>query len=502
MMLALPDDLPMECAICDCKYLKENSRKYREVKCLYCAFSVCNTCCEKYILSQATEAHCMFPSCKKRWPRKFIANSFSNKFLNTVYKEHRENFLLDLEKAKLPECQIHVERIIREESLCAERAAKLQLMKEMKADLENTNTELYRLRRTINEGDPLAPTATGYTFMHQCPDEDCRGYVSTQWKCGLCNKFSCPQCHEIKGLKNAAGEFDNEHVCNEDVKLTVALMAKDTKQCPKCQTQIYKIDGCDQMWCTICHTAFSWNTGLVETRIHNPHWYEWMRKQSADGEIPREPGDIVCGGGGGIPARELTHQTGTIIAGLFNRRHSSSRTDSALAATVCSKEYYDIMKYSKEQLVEFVRDFLHFKYVSINDYLRADNPRSDERENLYLRTSFMRGRISERDFKLELQKKDKYRQKKRELRDVYEMFVNATTDIVYRFIDYLTKCELGQVKFEFLDELANLVVYANDNVADIGAVYKCKPILFPRRAFYLPTTTTTTPLCTAVTANP
>ena len=47
------------------------------------------------------------------------------------------------------------------------------------------------------------------------------------------------------------------------------------------------------MWCVKCHTAFSWRTGAIETKIHNPHYYEWMRSKSANGEIPREEGDAA-----------------------------------------------------------------------------------------------------------------------------------------------------------------------------------------------------------------
>ncbi len=52
------------------------------------------------------------------------------------------------------------------------------------------------------------------------------------------------------------------------------------------------------MWCVMdgCNTAFSWETGRIETgRVHNPHYYEWLRR-TGGGEAPREPGDIPCGG--------------------------------------------------------------------------------------------------------------------------------------------------------------------------------------------------------------
>lgn len=478
------------CSICDSGYKSETSRKYREIKCFYCGFSACNSCCEKFILSQPHEAHCMSPDCKKKWPRRFIATSFSQTFLNVVYKGHRENFLMDLEKAKLPETQIYVERIIREEKLQEEKAVKLLQMKELKQSLETLIHDISRLRHNM-EYIEASNAPSGYTFMHRCPDESCKGYVSTQWKCGLCNTYSCSQCHAIKGVKNADGEFDQEHVCNEDAKLTVALLKKDTKQCVKCQTPIFKIDGCDQMWCTVCHTAFSWKTGLVEHKIHNPHWYEHMRKMSADGQIPREAGDCGGGGrmgGGPVAARELTHQTLTMMTNLFNRRHRKSLIVPAVPRvdTAAELEKETRIKHCQDQMLRFVRDFLHFKLVSVAEYLQRDNPRAEERENRSLRVAFMRNRICEETFKLDLQRKDKKRQKKMELRDVYETFVMATPDIIYKFIDHLSVCERGEIQFEMLDEMSNLIVYVNQNIADICKNYQAKPILFPETTFYLP----------------
>ena len=63
------------------------------------------------------------------------------------------------------------------------------------------------------------------------------------------------------------------------------------------------VKNCDQMWCTQCHTAFSWKTGKIETTIHNPHFYEWQRQ---NGTVVRNPNDIECG-------RELRQNTVSLI---------------------------------------------------------------------------------------------------------------------------------------------------------------------------------------------
>lgn len=54
------------------------------------------------------------------------------------------------------------------------------------------------------------------------------------------------------------------------------------------------VRNCDQMYCTSCHTAFSWRTGKLETgTIHNPHAIAWQREH---GQMERDINDIPCGG--------------------------------------------------------------------------------------------------------------------------------------------------------------------------------------------------------------
>ena len=154
------------------------------------------------------------------------------------------------------------------------------------------------ITRLRNERDHLSDRSNNNRvrnqFIKACPVPTCRGFLSSQWKCGICNNWTCPECHEVKGP-----DRNVPHECNEETKATAALINNDTRSCPTCGTGIYKIDGCDQMFCTECHTAFSWRTGCIEQNIHNPHYYEWMRRTG--GQIPLNHNEIQCDG------KSITH---------------------------------------------------------------------------------------------------------------------------------------------------------------------------------------------------
>jgi hypothetical protein len=128
-------------------------------------------------------------------------------------------------------------------------------------------------------------------FIMKCADEECRGFLSSSYKCGTCEKWTCSQCLVVVGK-----DKDVPHTCDPNTVETAKTIKTETHPCPKCGTRIFKIDGCDQMWCVMegCGTAFSWNSGHVVTgAVHNPHYYEWLRRT---GGATREIADIPCGG--------------------------------------------------------------------------------------------------------------------------------------------------------------------------------------------------------------
>ncbi len=436
----------MSCNICCDNYNKSNRTK---VCCPYCNFDVCRTCCETYILSE-TIPKCMNTTCAKEWSRKFLREAFTNVFLTSKYKEHLEDVLFDREKALMPATQPLVEEIIRKKNVNNE----IKTLDNLILDLQKQRRQLER--SLINGAYDNVPTERA-KFIRQCPAEGCRGFLSTQWKCGICEQWSCPDCHELKGK-----DRDCEHKCDPNSVETAKLLAKDSKPCPKCQSMIFKIEGCDQMWCTQCHTAFSWRTGHLEKNIHNPHFYEWQRKNNG-GTAPRNPGDIQCG-------RELDHYTADRV-----------RTASRKHKDLCSSrmEKYEMWRggtgererhtYTKkvDDICNIIRNLLHNVHVELprfqTDYVTA---------NQDLRVEYLQNNLSEKAFKIQIQRNDKKNKKNTEIAQVIQLLNTAVTDIVYRIINNLETAESGchnldELRKEF-NEIRN---YCNDIFKDISYTY-------------------------------
>jgi hypothetical protein len=241
-------------------------------------------------LTQTVEPKCA--SCNTSLTLDFIASVTPKVFHNQEYREYRSKILLSKEKSLLPatqhlaEQEMQVQKINEKIKVLHDKELELKKkIRDMRTDVRILDMERYRLINGHVKKE-------NKSFIQPCPSEQCRGFLSSAWKCGTCQQYSCPECHVIKTCKN-----DPTHVCDENTKKTIALLKTDTKPCPKCTAPIHKISGCHQIWCVKCHTAFDWKTGRIETGvIHNPHYYAWQREQN-NGVAPRVAGDnpeLMC----------------------------------------------------------------------------------------------------------------------------------------------------------------------------------------------------------------
>lgn len=260
------------------------------------------------------------------------------------------------------------------------------------------------------------------TFVRACPVNDCRGFLSSSWKCGMCNIQACSTCHEVK---------DKHHVCIPANVETAKLLAKDTKPCPSCASQIFKVSGCDQMWCVECHTTFSWTSGqILRGNIHNPHYYEYMRNRNG---TQREIRDVPCGG---IPDYGMLHK---------HMRNVLSPNE------LCKLEPYhraigevmDLRTWYRSRNMEEKRD-IRVKYL-LKDYTDAY-------------------------FKKILQMKAKAQEKITNIDQVLDMFVMASSSIFQRMMA-TKKAKMLKGLFEELEELRK---YMNASMEKVSKVYDCK----------------------------
>jgi hypothetical protein len=375
---------------------------------------------------------------------------FGNYFVIKQYKARREELLFELEKALLPETQIWavyqktLNRLARETTEIRLKIIEMQsehfdIFRTTRDDPVELRLEEWDLREKIRDriyreevkisrreaeieyinaemgmvhsGRRKVPNAQNY----KCSNTECKGFLSGGvWKCGMCDVETCKRCHET---------VEPEHECDDNNVATVELLSKDSKGCPKCAATIFKISGCSQMYCTLCHTAFEWGTlEIVTGIIHNPHYYEWLRQ---NGNADRQIGDIPCGG---IPNARL----------IWNM---------------------------PIKIVEAHRGAIHIEHIVVPTY----RVNEDLGRNRSLRVKYMIDEITENAFKAELQKREKAQEKKREISTILNTLLVVASDIFRRIIDAKGKnCE------EFIKELEAIRAFTNEALVDnVSRVYKC-----------------------------
>lgn len=255
------------------------------VKCGLCDYECCAECLKTYILGSNNDFICMNNECRKPIPQKTLLSVYTKKWLKDKkngYFAHLDRVYVEEERAKIPQTlpQVEIERkrmkldedMNNIRTLFRDGVITEDKYKELEA-------EIFKLYREINLIQPSE------VYIQNCPVDGCRGLIKDDYTCPICDVHICNQCRE---------PLKPDHKCNPDTIKTINSMKRNTKACPKCAALIFKIDGCDQMFCTKCHTAFSWKTGMIETgHIHNPHYFQYLR--DTHGYIPRNPGDVQDG---------------------------------------------------------------------------------------------------------------------------------------------------------------------------------------------------------------
>ena len=455
-----------KCNICDELFNKKRTK----INCVYCNFEACKLCSKQYILSQ-THAKCMNNDCGKEWSRNFMKINFNDKISTNELKKHTEDILYGKEQSLMPATQQFVEdHIFNKET--TKKIIKLENL------IFKLNYEKNCLLKTLitNEKNNNKENSN---YVRKCNFLECRGFLNNDWYCGICKNITCNKCHEIKNP-----DILIKHECDPDLVKTALMIEKETKPCPKCQAKIFKIDGCDQMWCTQCHTAFNWRTGKIEKTIHNPHYFEWMRNNSTNETIIE---DNIC-------RNELTHDTALILKNaIISNNHELYMIPLAKKFKTKEEKISDLIlpdtKIKKQTKIVrglnnitdihmlIIQNIIHISQTELEKFNQID----DFELNKKLRIQFMSNEIDENKFKKYIQQNDKKNKKNKEILDVLTLAITAVTDIIYRIIDNFENKKPFEDNFiDLSNELQELRNYCNDLFENISFNYNCVQYCFEK----------------------
>ena len=475
----------MNCNCCTEKYTTSIRTK---ISCGYCPYEACKPCVSRYLLSQTADAHCM--SCRTGWNREFIDINLTQTFRKGPWRNHLKQMVLIREKALLPSFQKYAaaQKMLRmlapkmeaaQLEYSASRREALSIDNEIdaypsnvahKADFEEHNqkymntyikmldtytqlkiiqaqkeiakeriTDTYNVHHNIYYNNAVLKEKK--EFIMKCVVENCRGFLSSVYKCELCSTYVCKDCMLVKKEKH-----DVSHVCKKEDIESVTLIRKETRPCPKCGIRISKLDGCDQMWCIAdgCETAFSWNTGkVISGTVHNPHYYEWLRRTT--GSVPRAPGD-----NGGCE----------VTAGQFYRLMVGLPQD-IISSCGLIKRSLDDLQWARIPQYTPVADPFKYKEFHV-EYLLGNSTEEAWIQSIYLRESAA--------------------ERKQQIGLILQTFHNAGLDLMRGLIQQLTA--LGNPKHTIqitellpvratLIEFEKLRVYINESLETLGRTVPC-----------------------------
>jgi hypothetical protein len=401
--------------------------------------------------------------------------------MSKTYRDIREDVLYEQERALLPAAQEAVERELEITKLRKYRDQLDQKYEQIRKDrtgplLEFRNSlepmpiqeaiDQYRklvtdieiideqlqdervevtdsIRKIEQSNQPAART-----YVLSCTKEDCKGMLSSEGKnahgnyvCSICDATTCHECR--------MGIEEDVHECDPDILETVKLMSASSKPCPSCSIPIFKISGCNQMFCTECHASFDWRTlRLNNGAVHNPHHAEWLRTNH---NRPREVADVQCG-------REPSLDMCLTVADRFE--------DAIEAATDYKQSTLLERKQKVTDLYEYMRVSVHHHFVTIPSLSRE---RSGQMVNHRMRINLLMGIMDEASFRREIQKRDKASSKRNELLQTVLTYRDALADIVAPFV------ERGVRPYNeweaMLAEVRALELYVNNCFITIGQTY-------------------------------
>ena len=353
--------------------------------------------------------------CHQIMSQDWVYLHLEEEFRKKEYIPWRGKFLFHREQTFFPEtmedARLELERRnLQSECWALLRRKKSQLRRKkildetLVARLETIRNELKKIRDQLNQnmGSSQSKNSTSgrrnrSAMIIPCPSfPKCKGFIGADhFSCGLCEIKVCSDC-----LDPISEKEKKKHVCWKEKKESARLILAETKACPKCAVRIYKVSGCDQMWCVRCHCTFSWETQkpILSGPVHNPHYYEWMAdhaQHTHHQDFPAEFHDIM-----------IAHFT-----------QSTFR-----AETVQERVW-------RQDVFSLLQNYLHLQQVLLPRYYT-----DPLKTNKDLRLAYLINDKTQEDLERILYKRERMNLKKSKCYEVLQRFLEAIREICLEFV--------------------------------------------------------------------
>ena len=194
------------------------------------------------------------------------------------------------------------------------------------------------------------------------------------------------------------------------------------------------LSNCSQMWCTECHTAFSWTTGqIINGVIHNPHYFEWQRQLRERGE-----------------GNDDTHP----------HPENACRNDQ-----IPTIRLFRFLTFAEQNIVvQLIQALTHVREVVVPSLMSEQDRFLRNRD---LRIQYLNKEIDKDRFKWMIQKRDKADQKKAMVAMVWQMFVMS-------YVDLLHNLRINRDYEGFRRQSTHILEYVNSEFDRISTLYNAK----------------------------
>ena len=282
-----------DCVICtETMNIKTN----KQITCEHCSFVICLSCFKTYMQETFPKVKCM--NCSRELSISFVRKNVSKTFFNNEFIKAKTQHVI-----KEQNVYFHRKRIQNKKKYIDYKISKLKKefnQKQNELVQQQKDIKLYRKQFpesiTIDEAIiKHREVYAEYCKYHEvylenlyelnkqspkynCFDNNCFGVLfggNNELHCETCHNYVCDKCFIMKN--------DENHICSQEDLDTASYLKENSIPCPKCLSFISKTDGCNDMWCVNCNTAFMWPTGeLIVGNFHNPHHSEMMEMKSSE----------------------------------------------------------------------------------------------------------------------------------------------------------------------------------------------------------------------------